>query len=61
MLTQVPRASFFPQQYDSSVHFFREDQHPSSAANSLVSFGGSEEEAAPYDSMSLTASDGHAP
>lgn len=53
----IPHASLSPQDYDSPVHFSHEDQCPSSAVSSLVSFGGSEEEAVADDSMSLTASD----
>lgn len=55
MPAQGPHGLPSPQRHDSSVVFSQEDQWPSAEASSMVTFGGSGEDAA-NDSMSLTSS-----
>ncbi|ROL45178.1 hypothetical protein DPX16_8307 [Anabarilius grahami] len=54
MLAQRPCASLSPQRAESPVLFTRKDQHPSSAASGMITFGGSNDE---LDSMSLATSE----
>ncbi len=54
---QILRSSLSPSREADPVFYSRADQHPSTAASDMVSFGGSEDEILD-DSMSLSAFDG---